>query len=275
MLNDNLKLYEQVADRIEGWRKINKNDLFNLYIKHEDDKYLSEAYFSAIVARYWRLIDKYYYNSKFGIDAEDCYTWLIDSVAYVLEHRAWTVSGSKLYGDPNGPDKALNTKMRCARLTHYQLLNKDKRSSNLGVISIEELTDESGDLAVEFVGATSDPEFSATETVTEKMVVNCVNAYDYFTAVLVDMIMYQDVFEYRDDKSDLFTSINKRKVHKLIKEFDDSFYKSFSERYRVSDKRIKDMREYFSSLKQERIYELIDYSLSKLRNSKMKKMITR
>ena len=275
MLNDNLKLYEQVADRIDGWRKINKNDLFNLYIKYENDKLLSESYFSAIVARYWKLIDKYYGSSKFGIDVEDCYTWLIDSITYVLDHRVWLDENSNLYGDPNGPDKALNIKMKCARLTHYQLLNKDKRSSNLGVISIEELTDESGDLAIEFIGAISDPEFSATENVTEKMVINCVNSYDYFTAVLIDMIMYHDVFEYRDEKENLLTSINKRKVHKLVKSFDDDFYRSFSEQYHVTNKKINDMKEYFSALKQERVYELIDYSLSKLRNSKMKKMITR
>lgn len=275
MLNDYLRLYESVADRIDGWRKINKNKLFDLYIENENDKLISEAYFSAIVARYWKLIDKYYSNSKFGVDVTDCYSWLIDSITYVLQNRVWLKESSKLYGDPNGPDKAVNIKMRCMRLTHYQLLNKDKRSSNLGTVSMDELTDEAGDLAMDFIGAVSEPDVSLTESTVEKMISDCVNAYDYFTAVLLDMITYQDVFEYREDKSEMFTNINKRKVHKIIKSFDDDFYKSFAEQYRVSEKRIKDMREFFSALKQERIYELVDTSLSRLRNSKMKKMISR
>jgi len=63
MLLQYKKIHESVADRIENWRTIDKNELVRSYEKYETNPYLKEGYVAAIMCRYWGAIKKYYAKS--------------------------------------------------------------------------------------------------------------------------------------------------------------------------------------------------------------------
>ena len=125
MLDEYKNLYCECANNyIKGWKQIDKNQLCNLYIEHENDSKLSQAYLSAIIYKYWKLIPKFYSISYNVVQPEDVYEWLLSSILYALKHRSWLKKDSSIYMDKNGPDKVINRCMKCRRFTYYQAINR-------------------------------------------------------------------------------------------------------------------------------------------------------
>lgn len=276
MLDEYLNLYEQQANAIPDWRKINKNKLCNLYIENEHNVKLREAYFSAIIARYWPAMTKLYQRCSFGISIEDCYQWLVDGVLYALEHRSWLDENSPLYKDPNGPDKVINRCLKSKRLTHYQLLNKDKRVANLNTISIDASEDDLGDYAQDSLGLTSDTDGSPLETALDKMVKDCLDSHNYFTAILLDLIIYSDILEESGETNpDLLTLISKRKLHYILINEADKWVKDFCFRHPFAEELRTDIIRFVKDLSPSRIDLLLSRSLSSLRTAKMRKLLYR
>ena len=274
MLDEYLSLYEQQASLIENWRKINKNTLCNLYIANENEASLKEAYFSAIVARYWPAMTKMYQRCSFGISEEDCYHWLIDSVLYALEHRPWLDVKSNLYKDPAGPDKVINRCLKSKRLTHYQLLNKDKRVANLNTVSIDGAEEDLGDYASDSLGLTDKMERSAIENVVDGMIFNCIEQRNYFTAILLDAMLYTDILENdTDDKKNNLTLISSRKLNKILIENSTQYIDDFLNRHPIDSNLRVDFVNFISKLTPQRISGFLDRSLSSLRTAKMRKLL--
>lgn len=275
MLEDYLRLYEQQADKIPGWRKMNKNALCNAYIENEQDKDLQEAYLSAIIARYWPAATRMCQCNKFGVDEIDCYHWLIDSVLYALEHRSWLDESSNLFGDPNGPDKVINRCLKSQRLTHYQLLNKDKRVANLNTISIDCAEEDMGDYAQDSLGLVEDADFSILSAAVSKMIVGCVKQSDYFTALLLHFILNRDVFEYEESEKSVLnmTLLSKRKLVHVFSSMTLSDIQTFLTQYDLDTSQAPDLLQYIKSISAKRFDVLLARSLSSLRTSKMRKLI--
>lgn len=142
MLDNYKKSYETVANRIPNWKKINRNDLINLYIENENNPELANAYISAIICRYWNKLNKYYFTSRNSVNIEDCYDWLIRAILYGISYRPWKDPNNKLYNDPNGPDKVINRCIISTRQGYFQDSNAQKRKVNYGNLSIEGLNEE-------------------------------------------------------------------------------------------------------------------------------------
>lgn len=142
-MDDNEKFYCQIADdRVGNWRDIGKNELFNLYIKHEKNQYLREGYFAAILLKYWNLINSKRIRSCGYASYDDCYNWLVDSVYTALSERKWKDPSNKLYMDKRGPDKVINKLMKMHLVTHFQTIKKDKHKVNMNVESTDDMNDE-------------------------------------------------------------------------------------------------------------------------------------
>ena len=142
MFNECKQAYESSASSIPGWKNIDKNELCNLYIQNEDNPSLRDAYFSAIILNYWGDINKLYYKTNYTATKEQCYDWLIDSILYALKMRRWLNKDSSVYGDPNGPDKVINRKLKHTRINHLIAANRQKRMLNIGTLSVDEIDDE-------------------------------------------------------------------------------------------------------------------------------------
>lgn len=234
MLDEYKELCRSAANVIPDWEKVSKNDLCRAYVSNKNNPYLQNGYFSAVLYKYWNLISKYYYMSVNCATPEDCYGWLVDSVSCCLNLASWENPDSSIYRDENGPDKVINRCMKCARLTHYQFINRKKRKDNFGSLSLDELKESFGDSISEPTDYSQ--EFHISDIVIEEYVVTMFNKKDYFMSFLIGAILCSSVFDTSID-SETETSyfeFNIRKFVKFMNNLDDDFLFYFSNTYNIA-----------------------------------------
>ena len=232
MLEEYKEIYRAAADVIPGWREQSKNDLCRAYVLHKGDETLQNAYYGAIMYRYWGLIPKYYYMSANCATVEECYGWLVDSVSCCLDLASWEDPTSSIYKDPNGPDKVINRCMKCARLTYYQFINRKKRRDNFGLLSIDELRELFGNGVDEPYD--TDEETKSSSFVIKEYILQMFNKKDYFVSFLVDCIVTSNVFDtLKDDQDQMFFEFNIRKLVKIMTNLDEDYIDFFSTTYGV------------------------------------------
>lgn len=132
-------LYNCAAAYIPDWRTRNKNDLANAYIDNENNEILRDAYFSALMLRYWGNIGKYYNSSKSsGFTIDECYSWLCEAILYSLKMRRWRDPNNPLSKDKNAPDKVINRCIASRRQYYYYLANTNKQRVNYCNLSLDD-----------------------------------------------------------------------------------------------------------------------------------------
>ena len=200
MLDEYKQIYNETASLLPDRKKLSKSDLFNLYIKNENNESLQNACLAEIIIRFWKLIGSAYSNTKLTASPEQCYDWLIDSVLYILKNKRWLEEDSTLHGDPNWPDKAVKTRMSSLRSNFLKAVNTQKRSSNIGVLSIEEIDDEYDKLYVEPEDKDDD---IFTNDFVSTYVLRTFNKKDYFSAFILDAISDIQCYFLKDKKHKL------------------------------------------------------------------------
>lgn len=230
MINDSKKMFEVAASRIENWQTIDKNVLANKYIEYENNEMLREAYFAALMLRYWYNIYKYYKTSKSSrLDLEDFVDWLAESIMRAFKYRAWTIPGNKLYGDPNGPDKVINRCIFSTRNKYYQYYNMDKRKANYISTSLDSAYE---DTKFEIPDI---PDDDYEQESTRNLIQGFIDNYRIDIALILDCIITFDC-ELEVDGELTFSLV---KLVKYIKELDDGYINHFTEEYNVSKEMIE------------------------------------
>ena len=247
MLDEYKNIFRSCANRIPDWESVSKNDLCRKYLECETNSELQNAYLSAIMLRYWNLIGKYYYMSSNAASIEDCYEWLEDSVCYVLKEASWKNSSKALFNDPNGPDKAINRCMKCARLTHYQYINRKKRRDNFGMLSLEDLSESFGKSTVEPVDHRA---LEHIDTIGIKDYVKQLFVKkDYFLAFMIDCIVFGNVFETgKDEDGNSYSEFNIRKLVKTMSHLSPYYLREFSFKYNIEPEDVDKGFSYCSDL---------------------------
>ncbi len=268
MLEEYKEAFRRCADTIDGWRELSKNELCFRCVANKGNSRLYDAYFAAIMYKYWHLIAKYYYQSSNVATWEDCYDWLEDSVYWALELNAWNDKSSSIYKDPNGPDKMINRCMKCARLTFYQYINRKKRRDNFGLLSLEEMSEQFGVTVKE-------PEVEEIEdTVTSWSIKDYIKQQfdkkDYFISVLLDLIMTQEPFDKIVDKETniTYTKFNRNKLSRSFNHIDDIYIYEFSRKYRIPLETAKLGFSYVTSIKSNLLKAKIDTALERLQHDR-------
>ena len=266
MLNDYKNLCKQSADLvIDNWEHLSKNELCNLYLENENDELLANAYFSALLYKYWNLIPKFHSLSYNVAEPEDVYGWLVDSISYALHHRRWTESDSGIYKDSAGPDKVINRRMKCARLTYYQFINRKKRKQDFDVLSLDELQETLNDnLEV--------PEVEINLDTYSLDLLNFVkeifNQKDYFLAFLIDILINENIFEKVSN-----ANFNIKKVVKIFKRLDIAFCKRFASTYDLNEESVINSLKYFTKNSTKYLTQKIEYYITHLMYDKTFKEI--
>lgn len=215
MLDEYRELCKQSADVVPGWKDMSKNDLCRAYVANKDNQILQNAYISAILYKYWNLISKYYYMSVNCATPEECYGWLVDSVACCVNLASWENPKSSIYNDPNGPDKVINRCMKCARLTYYQFINRKKRKDDFGLLSTDELRENCGDGVVE--PRDFEQDYDSGEMIIRDYIVHEFHRKNYFVSFLLYYILRGDVFDTSiNEDGSRTTQFNVRKICKAL-----------------------------------------------------------
>lgn len=192
-LSDIKKTYVQAASNLGDYESISKTDLANGYCDADEsgDVERKNWYFAALVLRYWYKISSWAYSSaSLQLNIENFVDWLVDSLLIALKYRAWRVPGSSLYGDPNGPDKAINRSCFSTRGREYQFANKDKRKGNTQSLSIESMVDDNGH-QIDSIGHTAPLEVDGAH----ELINILLKRNKPLEALIVDGVAYQDSFK--------------------------------------------------------------------------------
>ena len=266
MLNDVRISYEMCADAVvPDWRKKNKNDLVNECIDVKDNKTLYDGYISAIIARYWNLATKYYYQNSNSATPEECYEWLLDSIMCALQYQQWRNPKNAIYNDPNGPDKVINRCMVSARLMFYQASNCVKRKVNYQTYSADKMHEELGDAA--FPAVESEDMERAVDA-SDDLIMKAFRKGDYFSCAVIDNIAHKETYDTIKENGQIFTKFNARKLAKALRQCDEKYCDAFSRRYNVNVDTMKEEVTKIKRFSSEKMYRWIDRSLRKLKDDK-------
>lgn len=267
MLEEYRDLFASAASIIPDWNSQAKNDLCRKYVENKHDEVLRNAYFGAVMCKYWNLLPKYYYMSCNCASPEECYGWLVDSVSCCLDLASWDNPNSSIYKDPNGPDKVINRCMKCARLTYYQFINRKKRRDNFGLLSIDELKELFGTSVTE--PADYEQEIDISDVMIKDFVTSKFFKKDYFVAFLIDCIVNTNVFDVTPSEQGMFFEFNLRKLVKILNTLDDSYPKVFAELYELPEEDVVKGFKYVKGVPEGAMRKKVQTALETLKHSEL------
>lgn len=221
MLEQTKKTYEEIASlHINNWRELNKNTLIREAVAHREDK-LFEGYLSAAMLKYWDKMLSYYYKCRLVITPEDAHSWLVTALMYAIDNHPWDRPDSTIYQDKNGPDKVVNRVLESRRVTFYQQLNRFNRKINSVMLSLDTLTEDGVD--------TKTPVYEDEHRwEVDEIIQNYFNKKDYFTAFMIDSIVYE--------KHKLTFHSKKLATHLLT--LDDFYCSCFAARHNIDKSKV-------------------------------------
>lgn len=255
------------AELIPGWEDMSKNDLCRICILHENNPQLYNAYFSAILYKYWNLISKYYHMCSGLASPETCYDWLIIAVTYALEHRSWEDPESSIYNDPNGPDKVINRSMKSSRLNLYQFTNRKKRKEEFGILSLDELEQNFNNNSIDAKELIDSGESTLPLEIRDYIRL-IFTKKDYFLAFMLDVILTRAVFDTVKDKvtGKVSQEFNTRKLAKYMREINEQYCTNFALTYDLDKSDVIATLKYCGNLSSPVIYNKIEIYINKLRH---------
>lgn len=261
MMDEYKQIYTECANLVEGWKKLSKSELANLYIQHKQEP-ISDSYLAAILLKHWNLISHFYY--KQGIkeaSEEDCYDWLVEGITSALKDQAWNDPNNSLYNDEKGPEKAMMVCIMSVRANYYQYIKYDKRRLNYNNLSLDFLEESSSD---GFFIPYNDNHLELPDYV-KSLVIEKFEQKDFFFCFLVDCLLNSNVLDNQSDDS--FVKINK--ITRCINNIDDSYYQYFSKNYEIEIERVKKSLLYVKIMPSYRIH----YNITRVLNELKKDML--
>ena len=275
MLEEYRQLHEKIAVEFlkDSWRKENKNKLFYKCLEYENtNKGLYDAYFSAIIVRYFNLVASYTFKAKGAFTAEDCYEWLLDVIMRALKERPWEKgSGNRLENDKNGPDKYINVCMKSRIQGFYQWSNAAKRADSFTTqTSLENMLEATGDSQMP-----GDDSISGINSnlIIKDIVKERFEDNDFAGAFIIDGIVnYPCIdFEQNEENKHIYSQFNRKKLSKHIRFMDNRYCKDFSQMYDIPFNEVVNAKDICTQLSTTKIYTKLNKTLLKL--SKMKSIM--
>lgn len=136
----------ETANQLDGWQKLNKNDIANMYL---DNRYNTKGnvYAAALLCKYWYKVGLLWKSYGKSMSQEDCYAVVWDGIERAMDYASWRNPENSLYQDPNGPDKAINVCIDSINKTCHTFSSRLKRKANhqANVVSLDSLYDSAKD----------------------------------------------------------------------------------------------------------------------------------
>lgn len=264
MLESYKKAHMVGASIIDGWEKMNKNDLINLCVDNEENKELYDAYYNAVVCRYWNVMERFKSKSYGSIhDTTIYYDWLLDGINRALTNKSWRNKDSTLYGDPSGPDKAVNVCLRSVRLGWYHQSNYNRRRANFGAESVDKLVEAEDNGGKSYLFYDSDPIANGYLNI-RSLADSFIRKGEYISALVVGCIVEFDVFDRWRERGERVTKFNKKKlVRKLNNLTKDDCYE-LSLVFGNTREDVESMVEKCKNINSKKRHLAIDWSIKKI-----------
>lgn len=259
LLNEYKEIYKQSAELIPEWKNIPQ---LELAIKCSEGGPLYESYLSAMILKFWHIIDRNLYRDRGLYNETEAYDWYINAIMVVVNSKPWDNPESSVYRDPKAVEKIINTCVSCDRANWFQASNRNKRKINHNIGSIESLTDEYGDSFL------PEGENSCLDYDTHKeIVVDYFDKKQYVMAIMIDSIINDIPLDsVKDDKSLV------RLIKNSIRNRPSNYVKYFSDYYEVPEDKVKKALDFLDKMSDTKLRTSIENYVYTLR-SKLKREI--
>ena len=257
MLDESKQLYIQSANLIPDWKDFSTLELANNYLKlKEENNDYYNSYISAIICRYWYLINYYYNRQQYKFATpEDCYEWLITAVTYTLDNHVWTNPNSSLFNDPKAPDKAIIVCISASCSNFYVASKRQKRILNNKKINFNQLNkfdDETDEECLDRIVKTNyyldDIYDIRFRDFIKDRIKKFFNNKEYFNAFALDAIINSNLFKEYKNIDSISVILDKKRFRHHFRYIQDTFCLWFANEYNLDFNLVKDSVKYINKL---------------------------
>lgn len=259
-------------------------------IKEKDlQENLRSAYHSALMLRYWYKIFEWINTSaSLNLEPEEFVDWLVDSLYVAFYYRVWrweheaVVKNGKFISwktdsngnlipnkyyylkDPNSPDKIINRCCGSMRGRMYQYYNKYKRKSCVQTYSIENMIEDSGDSALDYLGCVSD---MGTSSGVNSIIESFIHRNELLEALIVDEIVNNDPFKLTKTEEGKVSKFNPRLLVKSLNNIDKASIRRFISQYNVSKDKGESLFDMLKKTPSSKLYKCIKKTLIEIKQT--------
>lgn len=239
MLYDSYKEYMKIANRLKDWKSMSKTKVANGYCDADEscNRELKDQYFSALILKYWYMIEFWYQtNHNLGLNVEDYYEWLLESLLIGLKYRRWRDSNFAISKDEDGAEKVFNRCLYSTRQRYYKYINRQKRKDNHQLQSLDAtINTDTEDKAISFIETLENTDSNFSSGVECKLLVEKMfTREEPLKAILLDAICFQNCFILKQSEYEF----SRKKLVKYLHSLNASSVSYYAKRYRVKDERM-------------------------------------
>lgn len=159
-------------------------DLANKYVQYRNinDNMMCDAYFSALMIRYWHMIAQIHKTLKpYGVSVEEVVTILYESINKAFRYQSWLDETKHVSKEIKGAEKVINQCITSTVSNYIKAFNVKKEKLFDNLVSIE-------DAENDFVFRDSYSSLSGC-----KLLINALlDRQEYLLAMIVDLISFRD-----------------------------------------------------------------------------------
>jgi hypothetical protein len=254
VLDEYKEIYKQSAALVPEWKTMSQVELAEK-CSQKGPHY--QNYLSALILKFWHIIDRNVCRDKGIYDELTAYDWYINAIMVVINYKVWKDPKSSVYNDAKAVEKMLNTCVNCDRANWFQASNRYKRKINHGINSLDSLTEEYGDSVIPIDLHDDRVDFSNCK----ELVLDYFNKQQYLMALIIDVIMNDLNIELVvDDRTLVY------QVKKCIKSLPDTYFESFALNYGLDKDLVKKSFSYIYNMSDNRMKSSIEGYIYKLRS---------
>jgi len=241
---------------------------------------LKDVYISALILRFWYVIDKMYKNNTVApcLEYEDFFWWLYEAIEYACKYRGWKDPTKKL-----NAQQCINKCIDTIKLQKYYDLRLDKKKTVNHCTSMDAPICGDGDDAEKTLADTLEDDnvdFGAEADAVIMLVQNYINSNKVIEAILIDNIAFNDVqkhfkkvikttnregdaYKYIEHSSEFWPY----KLVQTVSKLPETYKKTFMERYNISEEKLDSVLNVIGHSNNQKIYRWLDRTLSDLKVS--------
>ena len=241
---------------------------------------LKDVYISALILRFWYVIDKMYKNNTVApcLEYEDFFWWLYEAIEYACKYRGWKDPTKKL-----NAQQCINKCIDTIKLQKYYDLRLDKKKTVNHCTSMDAPICGDGDDAEKTLADTLEDDsvdFGAEADAVIMLVQNYINSNKVIEAILIDNIAFNDVqkhfkkvikttdaegeaYKYTEHSSEFWPY----RLVQIVSKLPVAYKKTFMERYNISEEKLDSVLDVIGHSNNQKIYRWLDKCLAELRVS--------
>ena len=279
MLNDTKKdLTMQARKLMKPYEQYSIDELADAYCDAVDngDEQLKSIYISALILRFWYVIDKMYRanNVAPSLEYEDFFWWLYEAIEYACKYRGWRDTSKNL-----NAQQCINKCIDTIKLQKYYDLRLDKKKSVNHCTSFDTpISGEDGKTIGETLESDANLDDCHANSDAIMLVQSYINKNKIIEAILLDNIAFNDVqrhskrvvkttnaagetVRYTEHSSEFWPY----RLVQIVSKLPASYKKSFMARYSISEEKLSAVLGVIDKSPNQRLYKYLRTTLDELR----------